>query len=89
MEIELKEFGLSDNEVKVYLTLLKTGISTANRISELTGVKRSTTYDTLKLLAVKGIISTHIKEGKNFFESAHPSKILELLKYKEERIKIS
>lgn len=86
MEAELKEFGLSDNEIKVYLALLKTGISTANRIAELTGMKRSTTYDTLKLLVAKGIVSTHLKEGKNFFESAHPRKIVELLKYKEERI---
>ena len=43
MEVELREFGLSENEIKAYLTLLKTGVSTANRIAEITGIKRSTT----------------------------------------------
>lgn len=86
MEQELREFGLSDNEIKVYLTLLKAGVSTANRIAELTGIKRSTTYDTLRLLAAKGIVSTHSKESKNYFECAPPRKLLEQLEYKEEKL---
>ena len=86
MEAELREFGLSDNEIEVYLALLKTGISTANRIAELTGMKRSTCYDTLRLLVSKGIISTHIRDDKNYFETAPPQKIIDILKYKEERI---
>src|SRR3989338_5484558 len=86
MEVELREFGLSENEIKAYLTLLKTGVSTANRIAEITGIKRSTTYDTLKILVTKGIIGTYIKEGKNFFECATPKKLVELLRYKQERI---
>lgn len=86
METELKEFGLSENESKVYLTLLKTGTSTANRIAELTGMKRSTTYDTLRLLTAKGIASTFVKDKKNYFESAQPSKLIELLKEKQEII---
>ncbi len=86
MEAELKEFGFSENEIKAYLTLLKTGVSTANRIAEITGMKRSTTYDTLKILMAKGVIGTHMKENKNFFECAPPKKLLELLKYKQERI---
>lgn len=86
MEAELRDFGLSDNEIEVYLALLKTGISTANRIAELTGIKRSTCYDTLRLLVSKGIISTHIRDDKNYFEAAPPQKIVDILKYKEERI---
>ena len=60
MEEILKDFGLSDNETTVYLALLKIGNSTANRVAEITGLKRSTTYDNLNLLASKGIVSTII-----------------------------
>ena len=42
---ELKEFGLSENEIVIYVELLKAGTTTANRIAKLTGIKRSTTYE--------------------------------------------
>ncbi len=83
---ELKEFGLSDNEITIYLTLLKTGSSTANRIAQITGLKRSTTYDNLALLVNKGIVSTVMKDKVYFYESANPIKIVHLLEEKKERI---
>jgi sugar-specific transcriptional regulator TrmB len=83
---ELKEFGLSDNEITIYLTLLKTGTSTANRISQITGLKRSTTYDNLSLLITKGIVSGVTKEKVHYFESANPKKIVHLLEEKKEKI---
>ncbi|PIN76040.1 hypothetical protein COV18_01295 [Candidatus Woesearchaeota archaeon CG10_big_fil_rev_8_21_14_0_10_37_12] len=86
MEKELKEYGLSDNEITVYLALLKTGTSTANRIANLTGMKRSTTYDVLRLLVGKGIISTHIKSETHRFECSPPKKLVELLEEKKELI---
>lgn len=83
---ELKEFGLSDNEVMVYITLLKTGLTSANRIAKITGIKRSTTYDNLTLLANKGIVSTIMKDRVSFYEAADPNKIVKLLEEKKEKI---
>jgi sugar-specific transcriptional regulator TrmB len=83
---ELREFGLSDNEITLYLTLLKTGTSTANRISQITGLKRSTTYDNLALLITKGIVSRVTKEKVHYFEAANPKKIVHLLEEKKEKI---
>lgn len=83
---ELKEFGLSDNEITIYLTLLKTGSSTANRIAQITGLKRSTTYDNLALLNSKGIVSNAMKDNVNYYESANPKKIVHLLEERKERI---
>lgn len=83
---ELKEFGLSDNEIKIYIELLKTGATTANRISKLTGVKRSTTYDNLNLLANKGLVSSIIKEKVIYFEAIDPKKIMRLMEEKKEKL---
>lgn len=83
---ELKEFGLSDNETTVYVALLKIGNSTANRVAEITGLKRSTTYDNLNLLISKGIVSTIIKGSTHYYESADPEKLIYLLDEKKSRI---
>jgi HTH-type transcriptional regulator, sugar sensing transcriptional regulator len=86
MEKELKEFGLSDNEVEIYLALLKTGLTTANRLSQLTGIKRSTTYDNLSLLINKGIASTISKGNVRYYEAVNPEKIIHLLEEKRDKI---
>lgn len=83
---ELKEFGLSENEIIVYSSLLKTGDSTANRTSKLTGMKRTTTYDNLAMLISKGIVSTINKGDATYFSAADPNKILRLMEDKKERV---
>lgn len=83
---ELEEFGLSENEISTYTALLKAGITTANRVAKITGIKRSTTYDNLNLLINKGIVSTIMKGNVNYYEAAEPKKILRLLDEKKDKI---
>lgn len=83
---ELKELGLSEKEVEVYIALLKTGLTTANRLAQMTGIKRSTTYDNLSLLGTKGLVSTIIKNKVNYYEATDPNKIIRLLDEKKERL---
>lgn len=83
---ELKEFGLSDNEIRIYAELLKAGTTTANRISKLTGVKRSTTYDNLNLLSNKGLVSTIVQEKVIYYEAIDPKKIMRLMEEKTEKL---
>ncbi len=87
MEQELREYGLSEKEIKVYLTCLKLGPSTANRISTSGELRRSTTYDLLEALKVKGLLSTFIREKKQYFQAAEPAELVSLLQNKEEIIK--
>lgn len=84
---ELREVGLSENETQTYVTLLKTGISTANRVAEITGIKRSTVYDTLNQLINKGIVSKIVREEVHYYEAAQPEKLIYLLDERKERIK--
>jgi sugar-specific transcriptional regulator TrmB len=83
---ELKEFGLSETEVTLYTTLLKTGDSTANRLAKITGIKRTTTYDNLALLINKGIVSIITKENVTYYLASDPHKIIRLIEDKKDRI---
>ncbi len=86
MKQELRDFGLSDNEIETYLALLRTSTTTANRLYEITGIKRSTTYDVLKSLITKGLVSNFIKSGTHYFEPIDPQKILTLLDEKQRKM---
>ena len=54
----LFKFGLSPNQSKVYLYLLKMGIKTASQLSKTLDIPRTETYHLLKTLQEKGCIVT-------------------------------
>lgn len=83
---ELKEFGLTDKEIKVYLASLKLGTALVQDISNKAGTYRTYTYEVLKSLKEKGLVSYVIKSGKQYFEVAEPEKLLNILKEKETKI---
>lgn len=87
MEEELKHYGLSDKETRLYLANLKAGDSTANRLSELTGIRRSTVYEVIENLKKKGVVASYRKDKKLFFTAEKPEKLIERLKEKEESIR--
>lgn len=83
----LKDLGLSDGEVKVYVALLKLGQTTASTLTKETGQHRTTIYDFLDHLSEKGLVSSVIKAGVKYYKAANPEKLIELLKEKEENLK--
>jgi len=86
MYSELKEFGLSENEIEVYIFLLKAGSSNANKVAKVIGMKRTTAYDTLNFLMNKGVVST-LKRGRvQYFNAADPQKIVDLINEKRDKI---
>ncbi len=82
----LKEYGLSDKEAKVYLAALQLGSSTAHQIAKKSSSIRTTTYDVLKSLIEKGLVSYVIKNRMKYFESADPSKLISILEEKKKKI---
>lgn len=83
----LKDLGLTNNEIEVYLTLLKSGSVSVNRIAEKSGLHRQAVYDALDRLLEKGFVNFIRKNNKKFFQGIHPEKIKEYLKEKEEKFK--
>lgn len=63
----LEELGLSKNEVKIYLFLLKQGESTTGPIIKETGIANSRVYESINSLINKGFIIYNVqKDGKHF-----------------------
>lgn len=83
----LEEIGLSEQEAKVYVALLKLGSSLASQISYETKINRSLVYQILSTLIDKGFVSYVIKENRRYYSSVHPEKLLDILKEKEEKLK--
>ena len=87
MDIEkLQKLGLSQNEAKCYIALLKLGSASANEISRKSGTHRVAVYDALRGLREKGLISQITKANKFLFEPVNPEKIYEIIKDKENQL---
>jgi len=85
MEIKelLQEIGLTENESKVYLSLLKIGPSLAGTISRKTGIHRRNVYDITERLIKKGVLGYIIKNNRRFFEAVNPKKFLDIIRERE------
>lgn len=59
----LKEFGLNDIEIKIYLAALEFGPAPASALAKQAGLNRVTAYEALKRLSKKGIIKIRAKQG--------------------------
>lgn len=79
----LRKIGLTENEIKIYLDLLKSGSSTAYEIGKRTGIYRVHIYDKLEQLMDKGL-ATHVYRGaKKFFQATSSEKIKQYLEDKK------
>ena len=79
----LESLGLSQNEAKVYLTLLKTGLTTATEIARESKLHRPNVYDSIHTLIDKGLASFITIEKTKKFKATHPKNLVLLLKQKE------
>jgi len=82
----LKEIGLSDNEIRIYVELLKQEEALASELADATKVNRTLTYQILNNLLKRGLISYFIKNNIKYFKEASPNKILDFWKEKENNI---
>lgn len=86
IEKALKEIGLTDGEIRVYLTLLEVGSTTTGKITKKSGISGSKVYEVLDRLAKKGLVTFVTKNGVKYFEATSPEKILDYLEEKEKNI---
>ncbi|MFH1439686.1 MAG: helix-turn-helix domain-containing protein [Candidatus Woesearchaeota archaeon] len=79
--------GLTFNEAKVYLALLKLGSSSVNEITKKAGVHRVNVYDILNRLKEKGLASSIMVKGKRYFDPVDPNQLLKILERREAEVK--
>jgi sugar-specific transcriptional regulator TrmB len=82
----LKQMGLGHNESKIYLTLLKLGPSMAGKIAKESNIDRSASYDSLKALLKKGLVSYAIEANRKKFAASNPERLKSYLETKLELV---
>jgi sugar-specific transcriptional regulator TrmB len=87
MQRVLKEFNLTDNEVKIYLTLLDLGSALAGEITTKTGIHRRNVYDSVERLIKKGLVGYISKNNRKYFKAADPKHFYSLLEQEKESLK--
>lgn len=82
----LAELGLSEGEIKVYLSLLKLGSVPVSRVKEDSELHRTTIYDFIEKLLNKGLVNYVVRNNVKYYNAAHPNKLLEFLKEKQDHV---
>ena len=78
---ELKKFGLSEKEARVYLAALELGQASVQDIAKKSAVNRATTYLMIESLEKRGLMYKLIKNKKKLFAADTPERFLYLAFY--------
>lgn len=84
--LTLEKYGLSHNEAKIYLTLLRTGNAMAGKIAKEAMMDRTSCYDSLKKLQKRGLITYVVEANRKSFKATDPDRLIGLLKEKEDEV---
>jgi HTH-type transcriptional regulator, sugar sensing transcriptional regulator len=82
----LEKIGLSKNEIKVFIELLKQGVSTTGPIIDNTGIANSRVYHALNSLIKKGFVTFFTKNNVKYFKAEDPELITKDLETKKEKV---
>lgn len=85
--ITLQNYGLSEKEARVYLTVLELGTSIASTIARRAELNRVTTYTILEDLKKDGIVNETSKDGVKYYSVISPDILLKQLEQKYESFK--
>ena len=87
MKEQLKNFGLTENETKVYLALVELGDTTATPLRNKTDLHMSRVYESLNSLLKKGLVSYFLKNNVKYFKAQDPDVMFDILDEKREELK--
>jgi sugar-specific transcriptional regulator TrmB len=84
---KLQKAGLTGNEAKVYLEILRSGQLNANQVAKNIGMDRTLTYTVINHLIEKGQANYIIKDNKKLFSCADLDNLLNPIKSREDIVK--
>ena len=84
----IEELGLTKNESKIYMALLRLGSAHAGEITEKTGIHRRNVYDSIERLMRKGLVSHVVVDNKKLFNPANPERFLEIIDEEKENLEL-
>ncbi len=83
---QLEELGLSPNEVRVYTAALESGAATAQQLAAKAAVVRPTAYVAIGGLVKRGLMSSHTRGKKQFFQAERPAQLLRLVEEEKKKL---
>jgi len=82
----LQEIGLTNSEINVYITLLKSGSIKVGELMKQLNLHRSRIYEAINRLTEKGLVSYIIKNNIKFFEATDPERLLSYIEEQKEKL---
>lgn len=82
LERVLENYGLTEKQAKIYLACLELGSSSVQKISQKSGIARSTCYEILELLNRLGLVSKFQKKKIIYFNAEAPRQLIRLTQNK-------
>ncbi|MFA5855011.1 MAG: helix-turn-helix domain-containing protein [Candidatus Gracilibacteria bacterium] len=82
----LTDLGLSKKEATVYLSTLRTGSSGISTIAKRAMMSRSTTYNILHALKLKGFVKLAKRTNVQYFSPIKPQEIVDVLTAQKEEL---
>ncbi|PZO94830.1 TrmB family transcriptional regulator [Streptococcus halichoeri] len=76
---KMKQFGYTEAETNIYLSLVENGSMTGYEVSKKSGVPRSKVYNILETLVKKGVVLVNKSEPKNY-SAISPEEFVSMLK---------
>lgn len=83
----LKSLGNSEKEARVYLANLEIGLAPASQLAQKARLNRVTTYETLKKLLEKGMVSVTVMAQTKHFRALDPNTLLAATENRYEGLK--
>lgn len=86
----LQKFGLSNNEIKVYLECLKHDEASPFQLAKITGIPRTTIYDIILALSLKGLVELTQSDGfqkqQTRIKAKNPSELRNILRKRQKEL---
>jgi len=82
----LGQLGLDKREVRIYQSLHKLGPASIRDVAAEAGINRGSTYETLKQLVTKGLVSYFPKGRRRVFQAEDPERLLSLGESKQQAL---
>jgi len=82
----LREIGLTEGEIRVYMALIGLGKSSTGAIMEKSGISSSKVYLILEKLIEKGLVSFIIEENIKKFQVTNPNTIIDYIRKKKDNL---
>ncbi|EHI69349.1 TrmB family transcriptional regulator [Streptococcus ictaluri] len=76
---KMKQFGYTESETNIYLSLVENGSMTGYEVSKKSGVPRSKVYNNLENLVKKGVVLVNKSEPK-MYSALSPEEFVSMLK---------